>query len=131
MIAIASAHDAGSSCRKKSAGRGLATIRLNYLVEWPGIVGEVDMGPKVGQNKPQRQTTTRAALELAIAEAVRAQSDCGGFVSVIVERVMAGPPGGPNWTLKGARYGKSDRELCGAALSACVAEKQLQFDLSD
>jgi hypothetical protein len=84
------------------------------------------------QSNSARQPITRAALEQSIAEVVKAGgAGHEGFIGVVVERVAPAQPGGPNWTLKGARYGKSDRELCGAALSACVAEKQLQFDLSD
>jgi hypothetical protein len=117
---------------RQLTGRKLATIRRNYLVEWSGFVGEVEMGPKVGQNNPPRQPITRAALEQSIAEVVKAGgADHEGFIGVVVERAAPAQPGGPNWTLKGVRYGKSNRELCAAVLSACVAEKQLQFDLSD
>jgi hypothetical protein len=79
-----------------------------------------------------RQPITRAVLEQAIAEVVKARgADCEGFVGVFVERVNPVLPGEANWTLKGVRFGKSDRELCAAALSACVTEKQLAFELSD
>ena len=53
------------------------------------------------------------------------------FVGVIVERVVPGSPGAVNWAVRGVRYGKANRELCGAALSNCVSEKQLEFELSE
>lgn len=79
-----------------------------------------------------RQPIARAALEQAIAEVVKAAgTGCEEFVGVIIERVASIPPGGTNWAVRGVRYGKSNRELCDAALSACVAEKQFEFELWD
>ena len=91
------------------------------------------MSKKSGrQSIAERQSITRAVLEQMIAEVVKASgTDCEGFVGVIVERVNPVPPVGPNWTIKGVRFGKSNRELCAAALSACIPEKQLAFELSD
>jgi hypothetical protein len=84
------------------------------------------------QPDPARQPITRAALEQSITEAVKAGgTDCEGFVGVIIARLSPVPPGGPNWTLKGVRYGKSNREACAGILSAWVTENQLKFELSD
>ena len=84
------------------------------------------------QSKVVRQPITRGALEREIAEAVKAGgTDCEEFVGVIVERLAPVPPGGANWAVKGVKYGKSNRELCAAALIACMAEKQLKFEVSD
>jgi hypothetical protein len=83
------------------------------------------------QHKATRQPITREALEQAIAEVVKASgADCEGFVGVIVELVHPVSPGDANWNLKGVRFGKSNRGLCAAALSACLTEKQLAFELS-
>ncbi len=79
--------------------------------------------------RSSRQPIKRAELEHAIADLVRA--DCEQFVGVILERVTPDPSGGNNWVVKGIKYGGADRALCDAALSASVAQKALQFDLSD
>ncbi len=92
------------------------------------------MSPKPGkEDEPKRQPIARADLERAIAEAVKATGeDCQALVGVILERVSAASSGAvANWTVKGVRYGKSDREACHSALAACVAEKQREFELSD
>jgi hypothetical protein len=75
---------------------------------------------------------TRTALERAITERVRSsRAECKAFVGVIVEYVKPKKPGDANWALKGVRYGKANREASAAALSALVAESQLEFELSD
>ena len=80
----------------------------------------------------KRKQITRAALEQTIAEAVRAsRPECKDFVGVVVERVSPDKSGDPNWVVKGVRYGKANRDLCGEALSNCVAERQLEFELND
>lgn len=83
------------------------------------------------KEKKKRQAINRVDLEQAIAQAVKRDANCEQFAGVIVERVTPDEPGGINWALKGIRYGSADRALCETALSACVAEKALQFELSD
>jgi hypothetical protein len=79
-----------------------------------------------------RTSITRAALELAIAEAVRSGSpECSALIGIIVERVVPSAPGSANWAVKGIRFGKADRDQCGAAISKIVEERQLEFELSD
>jgi hypothetical protein len=79
-----------------------------------------------------RSPMTRAALELAIADAVRSFApECSGLIGVIVERVVPGSPGAANWTLKGVKYGKAPRDRCRAAISAVVADGQRDFEISD
>jgi hypothetical protein len=79
-----------------------------------------------------RRSITRAALELAIADAVR-ESDphCVPFVGIIVERVIPHPPGGPNWAVKGIKYGKADRDRCHAAISMFLEVGLREFEISD
>jgi hypothetical protein len=82
--------------------------------------------------KTARKPMTRAALEQAIAEAVRAScSECQDFVGVIVERIAAASAAGGDWAVKGVRYGKAKREICDSTLSRLVAEKQLEYELSE
>lgn len=74
----------------------------------------------------------RSALENELAEGVR-NSDpaCERFVAVIVEKVTPKERGGPNWAVKGVRYGGADRERSGAALSALVVTRQQEVELGD
>ncbi len=84
------------------------------------------------QTKVERQAMTRTALEGVITERVRSsRAECKAFVGVIIEYVKPKKPGDANWSLKGVRYGKANREACAAALSESVAEGQLEFELSD
>ncbi len=84
------------------------------------------------QPKGKRTPINRAALELAIAETVRANDPrCEDLVGVIIERVAPGSPGAANWAIKGVKYGKADRVRCLAVLSDCVNDKQVEFELSD
>jgi hypothetical protein len=61
----------------------------------------------------KRKSNTRAALELAIAGAVR-QSDqqCNGLKAVVIERVVSKPPRNANWAIKGVKYGRAERDRC-------------------
>ena len=62
------------------------------------------MSQKTEQLLGKRKSNTRAALELAIARAVR-QSDqqCNGLKAVIIERVVSKPPRNANWDIKGVK----------------------------
>jgi CspA family cold shock protein len=82
--------------------------------------------------KVKRTSITRAALELALVESVRASDpQCEGLVGIIVERIVPESPGGANWTVKGVKYGRAERSRCSAALSHCVEEGRLEFEISD
>jgi hypothetical protein len=75
---------------------------------------------------------TRAALELAIAEAVRiARPECSALMGVIVERQAPATPGGANWAVKGLKFGKADREQCRAVLSKLMRDEQFDCEISD
>lgn len=87
---------------------------------------------KAQQSAGKRTPIARAALELAIAEAVReADPECKELVGVVVERIVPTTAGGANWALKGVKYGKADRARCLAAIDGCVKERQGEFELSD
>ena len=93
-----------------------------------------EMSPKKGkaQLNGKRTVITRAALELAIAEAVRSSNpECTALVGVIVERVAPKSPGGANWAVKGVKYGKAERDRCSASLFKCVEEGLRDFEISD
>jgi CspA family cold shock protein len=85
-----------------------------------------------GSLKGKRTPISRAALELAIAETIRASDpQCQGLVGVIVERIVPGSAGDANWIVKGVKYGKAERARCSVALSNCVEEGQREFEVSD
>lgn len=84
------------------------------------------------EEKPKRIPIARAMLEDQLLEAVRSSSpDCLKLVSVIVERVVPSTRGGPNWAIKGVRYGKADREQCSARLAGIAIEQQRRFELTE
>jgi CspA family cold shock protein len=87
---------------------------------------------KAEQLKGKRTSITRAALELAIAETVRASDPkCKGLVGIIVERVVPKASGGANWAVKGVKFGKAERDQCSAAIAKCVEDGQREFVVSD
>jgi hypothetical protein len=80
----------------------------------------------------KRTSIARATLELALAEAVRdSDPECKGLIGIIVERVVPTISGGPNWVLKGVKYGKAPRAPCNEEISRCVQEGQADFELAD
>jgi hypothetical protein len=86
----------------------------------------------VRKNTLKRTPISRAALELALAERIRASDQqCEGFLKIFVERVVATSPGGANWAVKGVKYGKAVRDKCNVAINRCVEESQLEFEVSD
>ena len=91
-----------------------------------------EMSPKTAERtEVERTPITRTALEAALAEAVRARdTQCEGLVGIIVERVNPMPPGSTNWSVKGVKYGKAERDRCDIALSACVEQMQREFEIS-
>jgi hypothetical protein len=92
-----------------------------------------EMSPKSKKLPAANRTSmTRAALELAIVEAIRTSSpECGALIGIIVERVIPKLPGGANWAVKGIKFGKADRAQCSAAISKLVEDGQLEFEISD
>jgi hypothetical protein len=77
-----------------------------------------------------REPIVRAALEHMLAEAVRHDSECEAFVGVVVGRVVPARSGEVNWSVRGVRYGKADRDRCAAALSRHVAAAQQEYELA-
>ncbi len=84
------------------------------------------------QLKAKRTSVSRAALELAIAEAVRASDpQCDGLVEIFVEQIFPTSPDDSNWAIKGVKYGRAERDRCNAAISDFVKEGQREFEVSD
>ncbi len=92
---------------------------------------EVSQGDEE-QLKAKRTLITRAALETAIAEAVRGSDpECEGLIGIFVEQAVPILPGAANWAVKGVKYGKAERNRCSAAISNFVNERQSEFEVSD
>jgi hypothetical protein len=82
--------------------------------------------------KPVRKSIARSSLESELAEGVRQSGpECERFVAVIIEKVIPKERGGPNWAVKGVRYGGADRERSNAALSTLVVTRQQEVELGD
>jgi hypothetical protein len=59
---------------------------------------------------------------------------CSGGVAMHVNKVhsvLTIGRGGANWTVKGVKYGKAERDQCNIAIARCTAECQLEFEISD
>jgi hypothetical protein len=85
-----------------------------------------------GDRSAKRTRISRAALEMAITNAVRnSDPQCSGFVGIIVERMVPASRIGANWNVKGIKYGKAKRDLCDATISVIIDPMQLEFDISD
>ena len=81
---------------------------------------------------PKRTLISRAALERTLAERIRASDQrCEGFLEIFIERVVPGSRGNANWTVKGVKYGKAERDQCNIAIARCTKESQLEFEISD
>jgi hypothetical protein len=84
------------------------------------------------QSRSARKVMTVAEMERALADAVRASHpECEAFVAVFVERVVPPWPDAANWSVKGVKFGKADRERCGGALSDLATARQQEFDITD
>jgi hypothetical protein len=52
-------------------------------------------------------------------------------MGVFVEKTTAKSKTDANWTVKGIKYGKADREKCTKALATIVESMQREFNLSE
>ena len=85
----------------------------------------------MGDPVAKRTRISRAALEMAITNAVRSSDLCSGFVGIIVERLASASRIGANWDVKGIKYGNAKRDRCDATISVIIDPMQLEFDISD
>jgi hypothetical protein len=89
--------------------------------------------PALMLNRPadHRRSISPASMEAVITGAVRkAGPCCEAFVGVFVERTAPESPSEPNWTIKGVKFGRAERESAGEVLTAIVEHLQREFDLS-
>jgi|ERR1700722_1266756 hypothetical protein len=79
-----------------------------------------------------REQIKCTTLESAIATAVKTSDpSCEAFIGVFVERASPKSRAETNWTLKGIKFGKAEREPCNAALSVIIERLKREFEISD
>lgn len=82
--------------------------------------------------RPDPSRITVADLEFEITQATRmADPSCAEFVGVVVQRVKSKSSSGANWSLRGIKFGRSDRKAVGDVLTTIVERMQREFRLSD
>ena len=78
-----------------------------------------------------RQSISRTELQLAIADAVRKYDPvCEVFVGVIIQRETPKSLLDANWTIRGVKFGKADRDKSTQAITTIVARMQREFRLT-
>ena len=78
-----------------------------------------------------RSSVSREHLQSAITKAVRkADPKCEGFIGVIVPRQAPKARLDADWTIKGVRFGKADRDTSSAGLATIVERMQREFSLA-
>ena len=79
-----------------------------------------------------RDLISLATLETTIAGTVRRSAPgCERFVGVIVQRTTPKSRFGANWSLRGVRFGKADREKANVAVTTIVERLQREFRVPD
>lgn len=78
-----------------------------------------------------RISLSRASLEAAITEAVKASPDCEAFVGVFVMPVKQESRFHTNWSIKGVKFGTTDRDRSSKVLASIVEFMQREFSLSE
>jgi hypothetical protein len=74
---------------------------------------------------------SRASLESAITEAVKAEPDCEAFVGVVVMPEQPKSRSDANWSIKGVKFGRADRDKSSQVLASIVERMQREFRLSE
>ena len=84
------------------------------------------------QSTDQRQPVSRTDLQTAITEAVKKFSpECQAFIEVILTDPTTEPQVDANWTVKGIKFGRSNRAKASEALNVVVARMAQEFRLSE
>ena len=84
------------------------------------------------QPPDNRNAISREAMQAAITIAVqKAGSDCKPFVGVIVQRTNPRSPLETNWTIRGIKFGRSDRNKAKKAVDRIVERLQGEFKLNN
>jgi hypothetical protein len=79
----------------------------------------------------RKTTISRVSLEEKITVAVKADYACEAFVGVIVERLRGKSSLEANWSIKGIKFGRTDRDKAGPMVDEVVEWMQRLYNLSD
>jgi hypothetical protein len=83
------------------------------------------------QSIDERQSISVTELQSAISHAVRKyDSACDGFVDVIVQPETPKFRFDANWSIRGVKFGKSDRNKSTQAVATIVSRMQREFILA-
>jgi hypothetical protein len=78
----------------------------------------------------ERSSVSLKQLQSAITEAVKkADPACEAFAGVVVQRETTKSRQDANWTIKGIRFGRADRDKSSQALATIVQRMQREFSL--
>jgi len=78
-----------------------------------------------------RSSVSPERLQAAITKGVKkSDAKCEGFIGVIVQRQTPKARFDADWSVKGVRFGKADRDKCGLALVTIVERMQREFSLA-
>jgi hypothetical protein len=72
-----------------------------------------------------------ASLELAITEAVKAEPGCEAFVGVFVKAEESKSCCDANWSIRGVKFGRTDRDKSSKVLASIVERMQRELRLSE
>jgi hypothetical protein len=78
-----------------------------------------------------RVLLSSASLELAITAAVKAESNCEAFVGVFVKQEEPKSRVEANWSIRGVKFGRADRDKSSKVLASIVERMQRAFRLSE
>jgi hypothetical protein len=139
-LKLAGTSDNAHDCFGGVLGGPPGTLKLAALVLSIGAVflarlNEVGWSLALFSKKPVfdgRTPISREGLETAITEVVKKiEPGCEGLAGVIVMHQEAKSSSDTNWTLRGVRFGKADREKASKAIAAVVEQSQRDFYLAD
>jgi hypothetical protein len=78
-----------------------------------------------------RSSVSPERLQAAITKGVKkSDAKCEGFIGVIVQRQTPKARFDADWSVKGVRFGKADRDKSGLALVTIVERMQREFSLA-
>jgi hypothetical protein len=79
-----------------------------------------------------RSPISRERLQTGITEGVKkADEGCEGFVGVIITHETPKSLHDTNWTIRGVKFGRADRDKASKAIAAIVEHMQRAFYLSE
>jgi len=77
-----------------------------------------------------RVSLSRASLESTITEAVRAEPGCEAFVGVLVGSEQPKSRFDANWSIRGVKFGRANRDRSYKTLASIVEHMQREFRLT-